>query len=349
MTWCGIEEHDEIADRFRRCVQHDRLASSFLFIGPSGVGKRLFSLRIAQAFLCDRSPVSDWMPCLECEPCQQVAAGSHPDVDYVKRQKDKTVLTLDLFIGDREHRMQEGLCHRISLRPSSGRRRVAIIDDADYFNEASANCLLKTLEEPPAGAILILLGTSEQRQLPTIRSRCQVIRFRPIPDATLKRILVEQQLLEPELLENESLLNQVVVLAEGSLDKARQLADLGLMSFMAQLGRDWPADPRSGVVNSVELAGQVRKFVDKAGSDSQPRRARFRQIVELRMRSLRRQWQKIVDDDCGAGDASQPSNERDVTELVSDRLDRCIVALQQLDANANLATLIECWVDDLSH
>ena len=104
----------------------------------------------------------------------------------VARPPGKSFIPVDLFIGDREHRSQEGLCHRLSLRPASEKRRIAIIEDADFLNEEGANCLLKTLEEPPPGSVLILIGTSQQRQLPTIRSRCQVIRFRRLSDEIVR-------------------------------------------------------------------------------------------------------------------------------------------------------------------
>src|SRR4029078_2428636 len=78
----------------------------------------------------------------------------------------------------------------IALKPYSGRRKVAIIDDADYLNKEGANCLLKTLEEPPPDSLLILIGTSEQRQLPTIRSRCQIVRFQPRAEGDVAELLV---------------------------------------------------------------------------------------------------------------------------------------------------------------
>ena len=79
--------------------------------------------------------------------------------------------------------MREGLCHDIALKPFRGGRKIAIIDDADYLNQEGANCLLKTLEEPPEKSVIILIGTSQQRQLPTIRSRCQIVRFAPLSTA----------------------------------------------------------------------------------------------------------------------------------------------------------------------
>ena len=119
-------------------------------------------------------------PCETCPSCTMVLAGTHPDLDVVGKPADKAFLPLELFIGDREHRRQEGLCHNISLKPFMGGRKIAVIDDADFLNAEGANCLLKTLEEPPPQSVLILIGTSPAKQLPTIRSRCQLVRFRPL-------------------------------------------------------------------------------------------------------------------------------------------------------------------------
>src|SRR4029450_8202547 len=97
---------------------------------------------------------------------------------------------LELLIGDAEHRMRAGLCYNIALKPFSARRKVAIIDDADYLNKEGANCLLKTLEEPPPKSLLIMIGTSEQRQVPTIRSRCQIVRFQPLAEEDVAELLL---------------------------------------------------------------------------------------------------------------------------------------------------------------
>jgi len=104
---------------------------------------------------------------------------THPDFYIVEKPADKSSIPLALFVGDDDHRMREGLCHDIGLKPFMGGRKVAIIDDADHLNEEGANCLLKTLEEPPPCSVLILIGTSADKQLPTIRSRCQTIRLVP--------------------------------------------------------------------------------------------------------------------------------------------------------------------------
>ena len=189
--WHGILGHDDVVEQFRRTLASGRLASTYLFVGPPGVGKRRFAIELAHSLLCTESDEAALEPCGKCESCRMFAAGNHPDLELIGLPPDKATLPIDLFIGDREHRNQEGLCHRIGLRPFFGRRKVAIIDDADHFGIASANCLLKTLEEPPPSAMLILIGTSPSRQLPTIRSRSQVVRFRGLDVETVANILIE--------------------------------------------------------------------------------------------------------------------------------------------------------------
>ncbi|MEX2186270.1 MAG: AAA family ATPase, partial [Pirellulales bacterium] len=166
MPWQGLQGHDEVADRFRRILARGRLASTFLFVGPDGIGKRTFAMKLAQALLCAERPEADLDPCGRCESCVQATAGTHPDILTIAKPAEKSELPVALFIGTKEKRMQEGLCHDLSLKPFFGRRRVAVIDDADYLNEEGANCLLKTLEEPPPRSLLILVGTSLERQLP---------------------------------------------------------------------------------------------------------------------------------------------------------------------------------------
>ncbi len=178
-----------MVEQFRRALARGRLASSFLFAGPEGIGKRTFALKLAQAMLCTTRPEETLDPCGTCPSCVQVAAGTHPDLHLVGKPEDKSFIPLELLIGDREHRRREGLCHNIGLKPYLGGRKIAMIDDADYLNAEGANSLLKTLEEPPPRSVLILIGTSPAKQLPTIRSRCQLIRFRPLPIQDGRRVV----------------------------------------------------------------------------------------------------------------------------------------------------------------
>lgn len=175
----ALRGHAAAADRFSLLSRRGRLSGTHLFVGPADARADAFAARLAKAVLClePRDPLD---ACGTCLACVRFDAGSHPDFELVRKPEDRSTIPLDAFIGDAGHRMREGLCWRILLRPALSRRKVAIILDADHLSDEAANCLLKTLEEPPDHAIIILVGTSVERQLPTIRSRCQVLRFRPL-------------------------------------------------------------------------------------------------------------------------------------------------------------------------
>ncbi|MGD9127532.1 MAG: DNA polymerase III subunit delta' [Planctomycetia bacterium] len=325
MTWHGIEGHDTTVERFRRALDRGRLASSFLFVGPAGIGKRTFALRLAQALLCDTNDEAQLNPCGACASCKQVNAGTHPDVIRVEKPKDRAYIPIELLIGDRDHRMQQGLCHEISLKPFKGGRKIAIIDDADLLNIEGANALLKTLEEPPPQSVLILIGTSPARQLPTIRSRCQTIRFEPLPSETVARLLVEQGVVS-----NDAEAAPIAERAEGSLEMATELADPALWEFRKRLFTQLN-QPR---LESVRTATMVSKFVDEAGRDAPARRARLRYVIRFAIEFYRERLLEL-------------STNPDAAEPMAARLERSLDALQQIDRNANQTTLIECWIDDL--
>ena len=145
MSWSEIIGHEAVVERFKRAAHKGRLVSTYLFVGPDGIGKRKFALKLAQSVLCEVNPEEQLEPCGSCPGCQQVAASTHPDLIQISKPEDKANIPVETFIGDRDHRMQVGLCHDISLKPFSGTRKVAIIDDSDALNQESANALLKTL------------------------------------------------------------------------------------------------------------------------------------------------------------------------------------------------------------
>jgi DNA polymerase-3 subunit delta' len=342
MPWHGILGHDAVVEQFRRSLAANRLASTFLFVGPSGIGKRTFASKLAQALLCDERGAAELDPCESCPSCHQVRAGTHPDLELVAKPGNRSFIPVERFIGDRDHRMQEGLCHNIALKPMGGKRKVAIIDDADHLNQEGANCLLKTLEEPPPGSVIILIGTSEQRQLPTIRSRCQIVRFRPLPSEVLAELLVATNLVE-----DVEQARRLTRLAGGSLDRAAEVAEADLASFRAELleslaGGEWDVPA---------MCKQVTGFVEAAGKEAAARRARLRQVIS-QVLEFYRQWMRIQ---CDAPAECDELLERCITAArsrtsldVDASVDRCLEALAQVDANANQATLIECWLDDLS-
>jgi len=345
MAWQGIDGHDEVVAKFRAMLARGRLASTFLFVGPAGIGKHAFARRLAQALLCQTRPVEALDPCGACAACQQVLAGTHPDLLRIAKPDDKSFIPLELLIGSKERRMQEGLCHDISLKPYMGGRRVAIIDDADYLNEEGANSLLKTLEEPPPQSVLILIGSSADRQLPTIRSRAQIIRFRPLPAAVVANVLVAEAIVA-----DRSTAERLASYSGGSVRQAADMADPALWrfrdAFLAQL-----AEPD---FDSVALARTVGSFVDEAGKEASARRARTRQVIGFAMEFYHEMLRALSGAAPAAGEqgarfeAHASAHKRFEQVDVAALVDRCLEALGQVDRNANQATLLECWLDDLS-
>jgi DNA polymerase III subunit delta' len=147
--------------------------------GPRSIGKRLAALRIAQTLNC---LVPDAPPggCGACRACLSIEAGTHPDVDLLTRADDRRDIAIEQV-----RRVQEGL----ALRPLEGRRRVVIVDDAAELSEAAEVAFLKTLEEPPRHATLMLLTPTPERLLETIRSRLQPLPFRPVPASEIAAAL----------------------------------------------------------------------------------------------------------------------------------------------------------------
>ena len=323
--WQGIHGHDEVVEHFRRTLRAGRLATTYLFVGPEGVGKRAFAFKLAQSLLCIEVDAAELAPCGRCESCRLMTGGGHPDFSIVQVQGSK-YLKVEQFIGDRDHRNQIGLCHEISMRPMLGKRKVAIIDDADWFTTEAANCLLKTLEEPPPGAVIILIGMSRSRQLPTILSRSQVIRFGALPAEAVSELSLAEGLAA-----DASAAAQLAERSEGSLVKARELVDAELWNARDRVAAQW----RSGQIEPVRLVRDLEEFINAAGKEADARRQRFRQLLNV----MGEVFRQSLRDDCASAEQA---------ELSIAALDRCLEAEEQLDRNANQSTLLESWLDDLA-
>jgi DNA polymerase-3 subunit delta' len=338
MAWQGIEGHDAIAARFVAAHARGRISGSYLFVGPPGVGKGTFALALAKSLTCERSQPG-LVACGSCPSCVQADAGSHPDIDVVRKPEDRSTIPLELLIGDDEHRMREGLCWRILLKPALGPRKVAVIMDADHFSDEAANCLLKTLEEPPAGATLILVGTALERQLPTIRSRCQVIRFAALPVEVVRRLLERETCVTGAPIDPD-VLDRCSHAAGGSLARGRLLLDPEVTAFRGRLFELLAARPLHG----VDLARQTLAFVEAAGKEAPPRRARLRLVLDATLdvlhQAARRGAGVAVESSALALAAAPWAADVDATTAA---IDRTLDAADAIDRNANLGTLIDAW------
>jgi len=341
----AIVGQDAVVEQFVRAAAHGRIAGSYLFLGPAGVGKSTVALALAKSLLCER-PHPGLVACGGCASCVQAEGGSHPDIDVVAKPADRATIPLETFIGDPEHRMREGLCWRLLLRPALGGRKVAIILDADHLSDEAANCLLKTLEEPPDRAVIILVGTSLERQLPTIRSRCQIVRFQPLSDENVFQILSTEDVATGSPAD-PALLRQCAAAAGGSLARARLLLDPELTAFRGRLVALLSQRPLHG----VELSRETIALVEAAGKEAPPRRARLRVVLEAAMEFHRAAMRAAVTGERPADPAlAQRLNAWGADgEEAARAIQITLEALQSIDRNANLTILVDSWTALLEH
>lgn len=189
--------NDNVKQTLKRLVTAGRVPNSLLFAGDDGVGKRRFAIELAKAFIC--AEPADGEACGVCPPCRradvfvfpksekkddfkQVFFSEHPDVGTVI-PFNRNILVDAVRDLERE----------ASFRPYESATRFFIVDDADKMNDAAANALLKTLEEPPSTSYIFLVTARPDALLPTIRSRCQTVRFAPISAPEIEEFLVKDR------------------------------------------------------------------------------------------------------------------------------------------------------------
>ncbi len=329
MSWDAVIGHDRVREAFARAIARGRLAHGYLFSGPPGVGKRRFAQQLAKSLLCEDTDTLS--SCDRCPACVQVDADTHPDFFTLARPPEKNEILIDLL---RE------LCRGFALKAARGRGKVAILDDADDLNEESANCFLKTLEEPPPRSLFILIGTSADRQRATVVSRCQVVRFAPLTDDHVADILRRQGI------NDENLLRRVVRLCGGSPGQALTLADPALWNFRGTLLQGMTAS----TVDSVGLARQWFEFCEEAGKETAAQRRRAALVLRLLMAFLKDALALAVGDARANSEDAQDARslvQKTTPDQILHMLERCLEAEMHLDRYVQISLVLEGLLDSL--
>jgi DNA polymerase-3 subunit delta' len=196
--------HHKNIELLQNILRTNKVANAYLFAGPPNIGKEFVAVNFAKALNCLESEPD---ACDRCISCRKIDDSNHPDVQIIR--PEGAWMKIDQI---------RGLQRQISRRPMEGRYKVYILTDVERMNLPAANSFLKTLEEPPGAAVLILLTSNYNALLPTIRSRCQLVRFFLTPPTVLQNQLVEKLKL------TETKAKQITLLSGGKVGKALELA-----------------------------------------------------------------------------------------------------------------------------
>jgi DNA polymerase III subunit delta' len=335
VSWHLVRGHDRVVESLRSSVRQGRLPHALLFAGPAGIGKRTFARKLAQALLCETRREADLDPCETCAGCLQMEAGSHPDFIEAAKPEDKHELPISVI---------RDLCDQFTLKPARGGHKVAILDDADDLNEEASNAFLKTLEEPPPGAVLILIGTSPELQLETIVSRCQVVRFDPLAEPEIAALLIEKGVAK-----DAADAARLAALGEGSVSRAIGLADADLERFRRSLIDELTAEHG---FDPPALAHRLQAHIKQAGKESVDQRRR----ASLLIGELARFFRGVLWQTAGLASPCPDDHDRRAAILLADRLepedvfvlaDRCIMADYQVQRRLYMSLIIESLMHDL--
>ena len=208
MSFRNVLGHSRPIELLKRAIQRDKIAHSYLFLGNEGIGKKWVALQFAKALNCLDEGVERGDACDHCLSCKKIGDQLHPDV-LILEPEGQTIK------ADQVRQMQRDLAYR----PYEGKYRVCILTAADRMAPNMSNILLKTLEEPPLHTVIVLLANHSKLLLPTILSRCQTIRFNPLPILIVTRWLIEHKGFKEE----EAYL--LASLSEGSPGKALEIQE----------------------------------------------------------------------------------------------------------------------------
>lgn len=206
LSFRDIIGHEQIKEHFNNAIKTHKVSHAYILAGEAGMGRKSLANAFALTLLCEQGRIE---PCMECHACRQVLSGSHPDLIYVGHEKPGSIGVDDI---------RKQINDTIMVRPYSSSYKIYIVDDAEKMTVQAQNALLKTIEEPPSYAVIILLTTNQEAFLPTILSRCIQLKLKPLRDSVVKSYLMEKMHIE------EADADVYAAFARGNLGKAITIA-----------------------------------------------------------------------------------------------------------------------------
>lgn len=179
LSFQDIVGHEQIKEHFQMAIENHKVSHAYILTGEEGMGRKSLAHAFALALLCEKGKPE---PCMECHACKQILSGNHPDLIHVMHEKPNSIGVDDI---------REQINDTIMIRPYSSYYKIYIVDEAEKMTQQAQNALLKTIEEPPSYAIILLLTTNQNAFLPTILSRCVQLKLKPLRDFVVKGYLTD--------------------------------------------------------------------------------------------------------------------------------------------------------------
>lgn len=205
-TFADIIGQAQIKEQLQGAIRQDKVSHAYLLHGENRSGKEFIAKIFAQALQCEQKGEN---PCGECHSCKQALSGVHPDIIFVTHEKPNTIGVDDI---------RDGINNTVMIKPYSSRYKIYILQEAEKMTPQAQNALLKTIEEPPAYAVFILLTSSMEAMLPTIISRCVTLHMKPVQDEEMRKYLMR------ELKVPDYRAEICVAFARGNVGRAKALA-----------------------------------------------------------------------------------------------------------------------------
>lgn len=199
-----------IKEHFITAIQADKISHAYILNGKEGMGKMELAEAFALTLLCENREKDSAVPCLSCHACKQVLSHNHPDLIYVSHEKPGSIGVDDI---------RSQINDTVAIRPYSSKYKIYIVNEAEKMTGQAQNALLKTIEEPPAYVVILLLTTNQELFLPTILSRCVQMNLKPLRDGDIKTYLVQKEKISEDKAE------VYAAFARGNLGKAVHLAE----------------------------------------------------------------------------------------------------------------------------